>query len=299
MLQIKLQRAFDQLVPNRVQICQVRQISGGCISHAFQVRATLAVGDEVDFFVKSNHQQFVDNYRCEWNGLTAIERTGTIRVPRLIASGIVEDEAWLILEWVKRGKKTSNFFESFGRQLATMHLTTRGHEIGWEQDNYLGASLQRNQAKQNWPDFFASQRITMQIRMASDQYDLPQSFLSQLEKIASAMGSVLQGSEPETSLIHGDLWSGNFLSDEEGKPVLIDPAVYRGNREAEFGMLRLFGNCPALFYDSYHESFPLPDGWENRCNVYVLYHLLNHLNLFGPSYLDDCKRMCSTILSER
>ena len=249
--------------------------------------------------VKSNHQQFVDNYRCEWNGLTAIERTGTIRVPRLIASGIVEDEAWLILEWVKRGKKTSNFFESFGRQLATMHLTTRGHEIGWEQDNYLGASLQRNQAKQNWPDFFASQRITMQIRMASDQYDLPQSFLSQLEKIASAMGSVLQGSEPETSLIHGDLWSGNFLSDEEGKPVLIDPAVYRGNREAEFGMLRLFGNCPALFYDSYHESFPLPDGWENRCNVYVLYHLLNHLNLFGPSYLEDCQRMCSTILSER
>lgn len=292
-----IQRAVEQLVSDPISVTHFQRVGGGCISEAFHVHLISSNGAESQWFLKSNDIKFRLHFQCEERGLAAIAETATITVPQVIAEGVSDSRAWLAMEWIDQNPKSGNFFATFGHQLAEMHRYTSGSAIGWTEDNYLGSTLQKNRSINCWPDFFAKQRIEFQLKMACDLLRVPRDLEEMVESILSKMHEILEGSEGETSLLHGDLWSGNYLSRNDGTPVLIDPAVYRGNREAEFGMLRLFGNCPSSFYDAYQETFPLPDGWQRRCQLYTLYHLLNHLNLFGPTYVDDCKRICHEILS--
>jgi fructosamine-3-kinase len=293
------QEALHQLVDGSVSVAAVERVGGGCISETFRLLVSSENGKQNHWFVKINDSSFLDNFQCERNGLAAIGQSGAIRTPKPIATGLSNDRAWLILEWIDRTTQTSAFFNRLGRQLAELHRCTSGDEIGWRENNFLGTSIQNNTPIGDWVDFFAQHRIESQLKTAVDRHSIPSRLVKDTTSILSQMPSLLSGSEKKTSLIHGDLWSGNYLSDSAGNPVLIDPAIYRGNREAEFGMLRLFGNCPLNFYRAYDQEFPLLEGWQRRCDVYTLYHLLNHLNLFGFGYLDDCTRMCQKILSAR
>ena len=251
---------------------------------------------ESHLFVKQNDESFLDNFRCESDGLLQLAATQAIGVPTPVAVGVASGSAWLITEWIEPGTRGRDFFVRFGRDLAALHRSSLGEDIGLAQDNYLGSAPQRNGRCDDWVEFVADRRIGEQIRWAQRQGLASSSLRRDCDKIISEMDDLLQGRDPQTSLLHGDLWSGNYLCGADGQPVIIDPAIYRGCREAEFGMLRLFGSCPAGFYDAYEEAFPLPDGCQRRVSVYVLYHLLNHLNLFGSGYLGQSESVAKQIL---
>ncbi len=291
----ELQTALDDLLPNPVRVVDVCSVGGGCISDAMCV-ALDDQGVERRVFVKRNVASFLDNFQCEADGCAELIEAKAIGVSKPLAVGLAVGHAWLVADWINQSVPGAGFFEKFGLQLAKLHRDTRGNLIGWDRDNFLGAAKQFNQSCSTWADFFAYQRIELQLRWAVDQSSADDALCQDCQRIIRNMADLLDGREDGTSLLHGDLWSGNYLCDASGDPVLIDPAVYRGCREAEFGMLKLFGSCPPNFYQSYQDAWPMNDGWERRVSIYVLYHLLNHLNLFGRGYLAECKQTAAAIL---
>jgi len=293
--------ALCELIDPSTKISQVRPIAGGCISNAMRITLESDRLGHRTVFAKANATSFETNFRSEWDGLIALAAADSILVPKPIAVGTVAERSWLITEWVETQLQLENFFEEFGRQLAELHRLTTGSLIGWPHDNYLGAAIQPNAATGTWVEFVAQNRIGYQLRWAIDQQRVNAKLRRQCEAIVAAMPELLAGRVDETSLLHGDLWSGNYLfgtvnENVAGVPVIIDPAVYYGCREAEFGMLKLFGSCPPEFYDAYQSTWPMADGWQRRTNVYVLYHLLNHLNMFGSGYLGQCHHLAGEIL---
>ncbi len=239
--------------------------------------------------------------------------------------------AWLVSQWItpdaslpaaastnQPDSQTDCFFARFGRRLAAMHRATTGRRIGLHRDNYLGpanqinligqatspeythtGSFQNPAAELGWTDFVAQCRLGTCLGRAIDDGVASDRLKQAVEKIVDRLPDLLSGRSDETSLLHGDLWSGNYLPAADQTPVLIDPAVYYGCREAEFGMLRLYGNCPSEFYDAYQEAWPMPSGWQRRTKVYVLYHLLNHMNLFGSGYLNQSEQTAESILQTK
>ncbi len=291
-----MQSVLSELVEGIGRVTDVRSVGGGCISEASRVSVGDDRGRQRVLFVKRNDASFLENFRCEWDGLLQLAGPDAIGVPAPIAVGVAEGASWLVTEWIEPGSQGSGFFSRFGQELAELHRQTLGDRIGLDRDNYLGAAPQPNQPCESWPDFFAQRRIGFQIGWAVDQGLASGTLRRDCERIVESMDSLLRGRAEQTSLLHGDLWSGNYLCADDGRPVIIDPAVYYGCREAELGMLRLFGSCPSQFYDAYHDTFPLPTGWQRRTSVYVLYHLLNHLNLFGSGYLGQCQSTAAEIL---
>lgn len=291
-----LAQALRTLIPTVTDVIATQPVGGGCISDAQQISVRDETGQTRLLFVKTNAASFLDNFQAEWDGLVRLSEPCAIGVPKPIAVGEVDNLAWLVTEWIAQSTRGGDFFAKFGSRLAQLHESTRGRRIGLDRDNYLGSAPQLNSPRDNWVEFFADQRIGFQLRWAVEQGMSDSALRVDCERIVQTMDQLLDGSEVQTTLLHGDLWSGNYLCDSAGEPTIIDPAIYYGSREAEFGMLRLFGSCPSVFYDSYLETFPLPGGWQRRVSVYVLYHLLNHLNLFGTSYLDQCRALAAQIL---
>lgn len=289
-----LQTALNKLV-GPTELLSVCSIGGGCISDAFRVNVVSKDGPR-SLFVKSNDLSFLDNFQPEWLGLQQLGDTQVIRVPTPLAVGSAAGKSWLVLQWVDQGSQPSDFYETFGRRLAQMHHDTNGSKIGADQDNYLGAAIQKNTRTTCWPTFVAEHRLGFQLRWSVDQGYCDSQLRQNCEAIIDQVTQLLSGRDHTTSLLHGDLWSGNYLCDTDGEVVLIDPAAYRGCREAEFGMLKLFGACPPQFYEAYQSTWPMPDGWQRRSDIYMLYHLLNHLNLFGSGYLSQCKSLSAAIL---
>jgi len=276
-----------------VQVINAKPLGGGCISEVFCLH-TVSHGNLV---VKRNSADMVSNFQCESAGLVAIDDAGSIRVPKVVAVGQFGDQAMLVMEHVRTSPSSSVAeFERFGRELARLHQTTRGNAFGWDTDNFLGAARQVNGQARSWADFVAEHRIGFQLRWAVDQGVLDGRLKSHCESVIDRMQKLLTGREEATSLLHGDLWSGNYLFDEMGAPVMIDPAVYRGCREAEWGMILWFGNCPVEFERAYESEWPMADGWRDRVKVYLLYHQLNHLNLFGGGYRSACEQTAAEIL---
>ncbi|MCA9139851.1 MAG: fructosamine kinase family protein, partial [Planctomycetales bacterium] len=284
---------------------------GGCISEVSVVTIRANGGESWEnlhhihrgrsqgkLVLKLHSAHMVANFRCEAAGLRALAQAGAIRVPAVYAFGQVGDQAALALEFIPPNVDgpSRDQFQVFGRQLAKLHQLTTGDRIGWPEDNFLGSAHQPNQGCGSWPEFFAMRRIGFQIRWACDQGLADQSLQKDCETIINRIDELLDGRDGTSSLLHGDLWSGNYLFDRDGRPVLIDPAVYRGCREAEWGMIRWFGNCPPEFEQAYQAQWPMPDGWQRRVGVYLLYHQLNHLNLFGGSYADVCHRTAREVL---
>lgn len=255
-------------------------------------------GTARSLFVKSNDASLLDNFQCESDGLTRLSEPKVIGVPVPVAVGVVDREAYLVTNWIDQEPIDNDFFVRLGKSLADLHRVTLGSQIGLNRDNYLGAARQINDPLVSWPQFFAVNRIEFQLRWGVDQGLADRSLRRDCQQIIESIDPILDGRDNATSLLHGDLWSGNYLCGPDGRPLVIDPAVFHGCREAEFGMLKLFGSCPKSFYDAYNERFPLPAGWQRRVEVYVLYHLLNHLNLFGRCYLDQCRSLAASILSQ-
>lgn len=294
---MNIDRMIQTLVDDVDDVDNVQAIGGGCISDAFRARVRLTDGRMVTWFVKTNDANFAPNFASEEYGLRLLRDAGVVRVPSSIARGVAMGRSTLILEWIDRGSSRGDDFAEFGRQLASLHRQTLGDAIGLDSDNHLGASPQVNSSCRSWPEFVAENRIGFQLRRAVDGRLASDRLRRDVENVIASIDGLLVGRQNRTSLLHGDLWSGNYWFDQTGRPVLIDPAVYYGCREAEFGMIRLFGGCPAEFFDAYQDSLPMPDGWQRRTSVYVLYHLMNHLNLFGTGYLSRYQTVAAEILS--
>jgi fructosamine-3-kinase len=252
--------------------------SGGCIHDCYRV----TIGG-TRRFLKTNDARFVDAFAAEAGGLAALRNAG-LRSPEPLAHGVAGDQAFLLMEFLQL--QSNGDFAALGKMLAAAHHNT-GPRFGWQRDNYIGATPQANGWCGDWAEFWRERRLRPQLELAKrNGFDL---------KINS-LDFVLEKHRPQASLLHGDLWSGNAAFTSIGEPVVFDPAVYYGDREADLAMTELFGGFPGDFYRAYREAWPLDPGYERRKHFYNLYHLLNHLNLFGGSYLGQVKATLGLLL---
>jgi len=249
-------------------------VGGGCIHQASRLR-TAAGGS---YFLKTNPDPPPGIFSAEAAGLRALQVPEGPKAPDVILVG----EKFLLLEDLQPGPRRGDFWSVYGRQLAQVHRQS-SPRFGFDEDTFIGASPQLNGWMENGLDFFRERRLAPQIRWARDRGLLSSADLRSCQKLLDRLGDILP--EQPAVLLHGDLWSGNLITDHAGNPALIDPAVYYGWAEADLAMTDLFGRYPDSFFDVYLESNPLQSGFRERFPLYNLYHLLNHLNLFGRSYL--------------
>ena len=278
-----LAKALVSLFGNSVAITQTDRLSGGDINKAYGL--TLNTGDHI--FMKANSKVNAAFFTAEAAGLSAIEATGAIKTPAILCTGTDDGEdvgySFLLLKFIKSAKPRNDYWETFARDLAAMHnAKTDTRAFGFFQDNFIGARAQSNKQTESWINFFRDERLSPQFKAAENYFT--DEDRAKITKLLDHLDNFLI--EPEKpSLLHGDLWSGNVMCGPEGKAMLIDPAAYYGHAEADIAMTELFGGFPEKFYEAYREANPLEDGYENRRDLYNLYQLLNHLNLFGPTYL--------------
>ncbi len=262
---------------------------GGDINESYVL--TLSNGERI--FLKENRGKESDFFEAEAAGLRALADTGRIRMPRVLGTGRDGEYLYLLLEMIEGGRRSPAFWETFGRSLAQMHMADTasyvpGGKYGFYRDDYIGATRQINRPHPSWTDFYREERLEKQFRMARSFFDDADSV--RIHRLLDHLEDHL--AEPERpALLHGDLWGGNFMTDGDGNPVLIDPAVYVGNAEADIAMTELFGGFAPAFYEAYRSEYPFAPGYEDRRDLYHLYHLLNHLNLFGSSYLPGVLRI--------
>lgn len=281
-----LSEAISQATGEDARILERRPLGGGCINAA----AVVELADGRRFFTKSNESAPEYFFEREAQGLQALADVGVLRVPGVISFGTVAGgtNQFLVLEMLEMGKKGANFSEEFGRRLAEHHRESTGERFGFQRDNFIGLTPQPNRWDDDWSEFWRRQRLAFQLDMARRK-GLSDHELDRLgDRLLDRLDNFIAEPDEPPCLLHGDLWSGNYMVAEDGAPVLIDPAVYYGRREADLAMTRLFGGFDAAFYDAYEEVWPLADGAEERIEVYKLYHLLNHLNLFGGGYYASC-----------
>lgn len=235
-------------------------------------------------FIKTGPPSALKMFEAEAEGLREIEATGTVRVPDVFQVGVADGQAFIEMERLDIGRSTDAIHRLLGEQLAAMHRHTADN-FGWHRENTIGMTPQRNPWSGNWIDFFREHRLLFQIDLAaSNGYRGEVADLG--HTLANGLDVFFADYEPVPSLLHGDLWSGNHAA-MDGAPVIFDPAVYYGDRESDLAMTRLFGGFGAGFYQAYEKAWPLAPGHESRNDLYQLYHVLNHLNLFGSGYLSQ------------
>lgn len=258
----------------------LRAVGGGCINHG----SRLETSSGASFFLKTNQGAPADMFAREAEGLTALNQPDGPRLPQVYLYG----EDFLLLEDLAPAGRQAGYWRQFGRQLAALHAHT-SPKFGFEHDNYIGSTPQPNPWMDDGNRFFAEQRLIFQAKLAAGRGLLSSQEVDRVERMANRLPELVPG-QP-ASLIHGDLWGGNAISDSLGAPALIDPATHYGWAEAELGMTVLFGGFTQEFYQSYNEVNPLPPGWQERMEIYNLYHVLNHLNLFGRGYYGQVMRI--------
>lgn len=262
------------------EFSHVEHLSGGSISTACAVY----FHDRPPVFVKHNAAVPSDFFAAEAAGLRALAHGGTLRVPEVLFSG--RDR--IVLELIDSAAPNAGYWNALGEGLAELH-SRPVRCFGFDSDNYCGSTPQPNATSDNGYHFFAAQRLRFQARLAYDSGKLLKNDVAAMDGLISRLPELIPEQPP--SLIHGDLWSGNVISDENGDPVLIDPAAHWGWAEADIAMTQLFGGFAAQFYGAYQQTRPLLAGWRDRVPLYNLYHLLNHLNLFGSSYYHDVSKI--------
>jgi fructosamine-3-kinase len=264
-------------------IQDVRAVEGGCIANSSRIAT-----EESVFFLKWGAAQVAETFLSEAAGLRAMRAADlSLRVPEVYHVQGTSDEGpgFILMEWIESGVKDPEFWEGFGRGLVELHRYV-GDRYGFEEDNFIGGLPQINDWMDDWPTFFCRCRLEPQVRIAREKDRWSSRWNKHLDRLYSRIDGWLPGA-PEPSLLHGDLWSGNVMADAAGNAALIDPAVYYGHREADLAMTELFGGFDARFYAMYRDAWPLEPGYEQRRDLYNLYHLMNHLNLFGKSYADS------------
>lgn len=262
------------LISLGIQLVDYCQVGGGSISRTYKIST-----EQGAFFLKLNKETFADNYKSEIDGLNRLRKSNCIKVPELYDSGLFDGKAYILMEYIESTVKSKDFYRLLGRQLAEMHSFPSLVYYGYHQDNYIGSLVQYNNSEDSWVNFFIKERFDRQLKLCKG---VNRSFYQKFECLYQKLPDILIDYGP--SLLHGDLWSGNVMSGTQNVPVLIDPAVYYGNREVDLGYTKLFGGFDSDFYESYNECFPLEDGLNERLEIYNLYPLLVHFNLFGAGY---------------
>ncbi|NNG26636.1 MAG: phosphotransferase [Ignavibacteriaceae bacterium] len=276
-----LNKEIITLLENKLKqkVLNITPLSGGCISNAYK----LTLNDKQEFFLKYNPSVSDKMFITESHGLQELNKSGAIRVPEVI----LYDDDFILLELIQQGNKSKNFFSDFGRSFALMHKYS-SEKYGFYENNFIGSNEQKNiplsSEKDNWTSFYFNKRILFQLELAEKLGNATSELKKGIGKLEEKIEEIIRSCDEKPSLLHGDLWGGNYMVAENGNACLIDPAVYYGHREADLGMTKLFGGFSSQFYEAYNETYPLEDGYEYRENIYKLYHVLNHLNLFGGGY---------------
>ncbi len=264
-----------------------RAIGGGCINRAHRIS-----DGQRTFFVKLNAAARLAMFEAEAAGLRELAAAQAVRVPQPICVGVAGEQAFVVLEWLELSGHVNG--AQVGRQLAQLHRASAA-QFGWQRDNTIGATPQLNTQTTDWVAFWSEQRLGYQLQLAAAHGDGGQLQTSG-EQLRLALPALLDH-QPQPSLLHGDLWGGNLGALANGQPVIFDPAVYYGDREADVAMTELFGGFDGAFYAAYREAWPLAAGYATRKILYNLYHVLNHFNLFGGGYLRQAQQMMGQLLA--
>lgn len=274
-----------------LQSPETRSIGGGCINQGYQL---VFQNTQNCYFVKLNRSTQIQMFQAEAAGLEAIAATETILVPRPLCWGTTGNHAYLVLNWLDLGGNHWQGWQKMGRQLARLHhLSQSDRGFGWTQQNTIGSTVQTNDWCTDWPTFWRDRRIVYQLQLGRrNGGHFPRG-----DDLLAAIPDLLLDHAPKPALVHGDLWSGNAAITQTGEPVIFDPAPYYGDREVDLAMTELFGAFPTAFYQGYEQEWPLPTGHQQRKELYNLYHLLNHFNLFGGSYESSANRTIARLLA--
>lgn len=264
------------------KIVNSHSVSGGCISDS----QIITTGSGKKYFLKINFDQPPDMFKTESNGLNELRKANAIRIPEVVSV----NSHYILLECIESRSGKSHFFEDFGRKFAQLHKY-KSDRFGFYENNYIGSTPQKNipdkNEETNWVEFYFNKRILFQYQLAKKNGYADSTLSLLIKKLEDKISIILKNSDETPCLLHGDLWGGNYIVDDSGEACLIDPAVYYGHREADLAMTKLFGGFSSEFYDAYNEYYPLKDGYRYRENIYKLYHVLNHLNLFGTGYYNQ------------
>jgi fructosamine-3-kinase len=281
--------AISDTTGTSFQVVRATPVGGGCIHEAVALEGP----DDARYFAKLNEARFEASFAAEADGLLALGAAG-MRVPKPIVQGTTEGRAFLVLEFLALGEGSDAAHRELGRRLARQH-GHRGPHFGWARDNFIGLTPQANPPSASWIEFWQTQRLAPQLALARAKgYDGRLQSLG--GQTVDAVPVLLAAHDATPALLHGDLWTGNAAFLPNGTPVVFDPAVYYGDPEADLAMTELFGGFPESFYEGYREVRPIADGYRMRRVLYNLYHVLNHLNLFGAGYRAQAERMMERLL---
>jgi fructosamine-3-kinase len=266
-------------------------LSGGSINSAHRIS-----GCNHNYFIKLNQAHKLDMFEAEADALHELGDTKAIRVPDPVCFGEAADKSWLVTEYIELGRGAGDSAQCLGQQLAALHRHT-SERFGWFRDNTIGSTPQQNVWMDDWVDYYRERRLQFQFELAAKN-GFTGSLQLKGERLLADLDIFFSDYSPASSLLHGDLWGGNCAFDETGQPVIFDPAVYYGDREADIAMTELFGGFGADFYSAYNEAWPLDEGYKVRKQLYNLYHILNHANLFGGTYASQAESMIDRLLAE-
>ncbi|MEA1890538.1 MAG: fructosamine kinase family protein [Pseudomonadota bacterium] len=289
-LQKNIATSISGAIGKNFSITGLNTLSGGCINASYAVS-----GGNQRFFLKLNSASSLSMFEAEYQALLELASSNTIRVPHPVCTGQYDSHSWLVMEHLPLLNNGNQ--QKLGEQLAAMHSVTQ-ECFGWSRDNTIGSTPQINSPGNDWVKFFRDQRLKYQLRLAAAK-----GYTGSLQKAGAVLLNCLDdffiGYKPVPSLLHGDLWSGNYAFLENKEPVIFDPATYYGDREADIAMTELFGGFSTEFRTSYEACWPLDNGYQIRKHLYNCYHILNHLNLFGGGYAAQAENLIIRLLSER
>jgi fructosamine-3-kinase len=287
--------AIEQAIAERAvvnyKITNLVSVGGGSISASYHV-----TGNTGEYFVKLNGVQASAMFETEAVGLQALAETSDLRIPQVVCCGKTGSDAYLVLEWLDLSSANQQANQQLGERLAAMHAVQQPH-YGWQDDNFIGSTAQPNAKNHDWVDFVRQQRLGYQLELAAAN-GASRSLLDRGQQLCEQLSTFFSNYCPQPSLIHGDLWAGNFAMLADSQPAIFDPACYYGDREAEIAMTELFGGFSSAFYSAYNTTFALDSGYQVRKQLYLLYHVLNHFNLFGSSYAGQAQGLIDSLLAE-
>lgn len=291
----RLAAAIGTAIGARFRLASQQPVAGGCIHTALRLSGE-AGGASVEYFAKVNEAERAAMFAAEAEGLAALRESDAVAVPAVVAQGDDGDRSWLVLEWLELSALDPASAARLGGALARLHRIPHAR-FGWERDNFIGANPQRNGWDDDWLSFWRHRRMMPQLGFAAVNR-LPSRMIDRGERLAADCAAFFSGHRPDRSLLHGDLWNGNAAKLPDGSPVLFDPAVYVGDREADVAMTELFGGFPPDFGSAYRNAWPLPDDYRVRRDFYNLYHVLNHANLFAGDYVRQAEKSIEHLLAE-
>ena len=266
-----------------LQISTTYSLGGGCIHNANRVETQKGT-----FFLKYNYLKEAHNFEVESRGLQLLGKTKTLQVPEFIGRGTTDSYAWLLLEYIEPASRSANYWQDFGKKLAMLHQHS-SDAFGLDYDNYIGALPQQNNKHSDWIHFFVQERIQPMLEMAISKRAFGSDIKHSFDKLYQQLINIFPTEPP--ALLHGDLWGGNIVTNKNGLAAIIDPAVYYGHREMELAFMTLFDRQTQAFYNAYEEISPLSPGWQDRLDLYNLYPLLVHVNLFGGGYAGSVRQI--------